>query len=70
MLKGYKTVLFNLIMGGVAWLAILSPQEAPSAADVSGTIDAVDTAVVALWTLGNWVIRAFTTAPIFNVDLE
>lgn len=68
-LKGYKTVGFNIVMAIVAVVVILSPEtEAPSAEDVQGAIDAVEAAVVAVWSVGNVVLRAITNTSIFKKE--
>jgi len=68
-MKGYRTVAFNVIMTIVAVITLWNPEAAvPSAEDVTAGIDAVEGAVVAAWGIGNAILRAITTTPIFNKE--
>ena len=67
--KGFKTVAFNVVMAIVAALTILVPEQAaelPTGEVVTETIDLVEAGVVALWTVGNIILRAITNSPIFK----
>jgi hypothetical protein len=66
-MKGYKTVAFNVIMGIIALLAVLNPEaDLPDGALVSAGLDNVEAAFVAVWTVGNLILRAITSSKIFN----
>ncbi len=68
-MKGYKTVAFNLLMGGVMLMATLGLFDAgavPDAVEINAFIDKMEAFGVAVWTVGNWIIRKYTTTAIFN----
>jgi len=68
-MKGYRTIAFNVIMSIVAVLAIVAPDaEVPTADAVNAGIDAVETAVVAVWSVGNMLLRAITNSPMFKKE--
>ena len=71
MLKGYKTVIFNIIMTVIMVISLWNPSEAqnlPDAGTVSGHIDTLDMLLSAVWGIGNVVLRAVTTTPIFKKE--
>lgn len=69
MLKGYKTIIFNVVMGLVMILRALSPEsELPDAENVEDTIDSLDAALTAVWGVGNIILRAITDSPIFKQE--
>lgn len=69
MLKGYKTIIFNVIMTVVMILSLWNPgSEVPDAATVGNTLDVLDAAIAAIWGLGNGLLRAVTTTPIFKKE--
>jgi len=69
MFKGYKTVAFNVLMSLVTIITMFNPgSELPDAETVQGGINAVEAAVVAVWTVGNLILRAVTDSPIFKKD--
>lgn len=66
-MKGFKTVIFNVIMAVIMVIYAFNPDaERPSAEQVSSTIDMVLTGLAAVWAIGNVILRAISTAPIFN----
>jgi hypothetical protein len=68
-MKGYKTIAFNLLMAVIAVLSALNPEaELPSSEDVQSGVDAVSAAVAAVWGLGNILLRAITDTPIFKKE--
>jgi hypothetical protein len=68
MLKGYRTIVFNLIMMVIAALAmLLTPEQAaqlPDATAVNVALDHLDALLVFALGVGNLVLRRFTTTPI------
>lgn len=71
MLKGYKTVIFNLIMGLIMMIRAMNPDaEVPSDGAVTSAIDAIDVALTMAWSAGNLILRAVTTSPIFKKGAE
>jgi len=66
-MKGWKTVSFNVIMAIIAAVYALNPDaEKPSPEQVQGGVDAVEVGFAAVMTVGNIILRAITTSPIFN----
>jgi len=64
-MKGYKTIVFNVIMAALAALRILAPESVlPSDVDVNAALDAVDAALAAVLVIGNLILRAFTSTKI------
>ena len=69
MLKGYKTIAFNVIMSLVTVIALFNQgAELPDAETVRGGLDAVDTAIAAVWGIGNIILRAVTDTPVFKKE--
>lgn len=69
MLKGYRTVLFNLIMGVAALAVTLGYVEvAPSGDDVNVFLDHLDAVLSAVWLVGNLILRRMTTTPIGKAE--
>lgn len=69
MLKGYKTVIFNVIMGLIMMIRALNPDaEVPGDESVNAAIDALDVTLTALWGIGNLILRAITTSPVFKKE--
>jgi hypothetical protein len=65
MLKGYRTIIFNVIMTGVMILKMWQPEaEVPGAEEIGGALDAIDAALVAAWGVGNMIFRAITNTAI------
>lgn len=67
MLKGFKTIAFNLVMTIVMAVRVLSPEaELPDEAAVQATVNVVDAALTAIWGIVNILLRAVTDSPIFK----
>lgn len=67
MLKGFKTVAFNLAMGGIMLVRALNPDaELPGQEAVQSAVDNLDVALTSLWAVGNLVLRAVTSTHIFD----
>ena len=67
MFSGYKTVIFNVVMGGIMLVRALSPDaELPGEAAVSSAVDAFEVGLTAVWGVGNLILRAITSSPIFG----
>lgn len=68
-MKGYKTIIFNSIMAIIAVVYALNPDaEKPSAEQVQGSVDAVEAGFTAVLTVGNVILRAITTSPVFKKE--
>lgn len=71
MFKGYKTIVFNLVMALIAIVKALNPDaETPDAGAVSTGVDQFLVGLGAVWAFGSIVIRAVTHSPIFNRDRQ
>ena len=69
MLKGYRTIIFNVIMTAFMLINVWSPStELPSGEDVKGALDNLDLALAFFWGLGNIILRAITDTPIFKKE--
>ena len=64
-MKGYRTVVFNLVMGVVMLVNQVYGTEIGEA-QVGATIDALDAGLTGLWAIGNVVLRAVTNTAIFR----
>lgn len=65
-LKGWKTVLFNLIMGTLLLVRVVIPSaELPDDAAIHSVIDGLDQFLLVATPVGNLILRAITTSPIF-----
>jgi len=67
MLKGYRTVLFNIVMAIVAMLQALGAfgdTKIPTSEDIGHAVDALDAVLVFFWGLGNIILRYYTTTQI------
>ncbi len=68
-LKGFRTILFNAVMGLVAVLnafGLFGTDAAPSADQVTAAFDGLDVALAAIWSIGNVILRAITNTPMFK----
>jgi len=64
-MKGYRTIIFNVIMAALAAIRILAPESVlPSDIDVNAALEAVDAALAAVLVIGNLILRAFTDSKI------
>jgi hypothetical protein len=64
-LKGYRTVIFNVIMAGLLVVRGVFPEaELPDEAAVNTLIDGILGSIEAITIIGNLILRAFTTTPI------
>lgn len=70
MLKGYKTIIFNVIMTGIMIANSTGAFEVPADLDVAGAIDTVEAALVIVWGIGNFLLRVVTDTPIFGGQNE
>ena len=70
-MKGYKTIIFNVIMSAVMIISMWNPGEAsalPDASQVSGLMDQAEAWITAVWGVGNVILRAVTSTAIFQKD--
>lgn len=68
-LKGFKTVIFNLIMMVIMAVRLLNPEaELPDDASVDAVAQALDGTIATAWGIGNMLLRAITTSPIFTKE--
>ena len=68
-LKGYRTVIFNVIMGIIMLVRVFNPDaQLPADEAVNQALDATSAALDAVWLVGNLVLRAITDSPIFRKD--
>lgn len=66
-MKGFRTVGFNLLMGALSAAYIYVGGDAQiSEAEVAEQADQIWTGIVAVWTIGNLVIRKYTNTDIFR----
>jgi hypothetical protein len=66
-MKGWRTVAFNVIMTFVSVYAIKSPgANAPDASVINAALDNVEALIPFIWGIGNVILRAVTTTPIFK----
>lgn len=69
MLKGYRTIIFNVIMTAFMLINVWSPNtELPSGPEVQGALDNLELAIAFFWGLGNIILRAVTDTPIFKKE--
>lgn len=68
-MKGFRTTAFNIAMTVIAAVTIINPDaELPTPEAIDTGIDLVEAAVVAVWGVGNLILRAITSSPIFRRD--
>ena len=70
-MKGFKTIIFNVVMTLAMGVSLWNPDAAgslPDAAQVSGLIDQAAAWVTAVWAIGNAWLRAVTSTAIFKKD--
>lgn len=71
MFSGYKTVIFNIVMVVIMVAHVSNPTaQLPDAHEVQGQVDTFLEVLGTVWTLGNIILRALTTSPIFNGKLH
>jgi hypothetical protein len=66
MLEGKKTIIFNVVMGAIMMVRAMNPDaELPGEEAVNTGIDSMNVALTAIWGVGNLILRAITSAPVF-----
>lgn len=68
MLKGFKTVIFNIVMAIIAIVLSFNPDLAIDQDAVASGIDSLFAGIAALWAAGAVIIRWFTTTTIFQKE--
>lgn len=69
MMKGFRTVIFNIVMVIVMVIKAVYPEsELPDEETVASTVDAVEVAIGMVWSTGNLILRAVTDSPIFKKE--
>lgn len=69
MLKGYRTVIFNIIMTAVMTMKMWMPEsDLPDADSINHAIDGLDAAITLIWGVGNILLRAVTNTPVFKKE--
>lgn len=69
MFKGFRTIIFNVIMTVFVLINVWSPStELPSGEEVQGALQHLDLALAFFWGLGNIILRAVTDTKIFKKD--
>lgn len=66
-MKGWRTVLFNGLMGLFALLAttgVIEGSDAPDAGVINGLLDHIEAIIAIVTPIGNVILRKFTTGPI------
>ena len=65
LVKGYKTVVFNVLIGLVmVWKAVSPESELPTPEMLNGLLDALYASLEAILVVGNIVLRAVTNTAI------
>lgn len=67
-IKGYRTIAFNIIMALAAVLTFGGSEVSIDSTFVSENLEAIENGVIAAWALGNLILRAITTTPIFRKE--
>lgn len=68
-LKGYRTIIFNLIMTAIMALSLWMPQQHfPDATVVNIFLDHLQEVAIAVWSAGNFILRFITTTPVFKKE--
>lgn len=66
-LQGWKTVVFNSIMGLIALVHVINPgAELPGQEAVQGVVDNGEALFTVILAVGNVILRAVTSSPIFQ----
>lgn len=66
-MQGYRTVVFNCIMLVFLVVRVLNPEViVPDTDQINEWLNGIDAGILALTTIGNIILRAITSAPIFN----
>lgn len=69
MLKGYRTIIFNVVMTALMVLKMWKPEvEIPGEAEVGAGIDVIEAAIAFIWGIGNLFFRAITNTSVFNKE--
>lgn len=64
-LKGYRTVIFNVIMGLLLiWRSVAPADEIPTDSQVQTLVDTVFSALDAILVVGNILLRKVTDTPL------
>jgi hypothetical protein len=67
MMTGFRTILFNILVGGTLIVRAFAPEaEVPSQEELAVTADTVDKYLAAVYVAGNVILRFVTKTPVFN----
>ena len=64
MLKGYRTIIFNILMPVLMAVSLWTGEDVGGEGELNLMLDAVEEALVAVWAIGNMVLRAITNTRI------
>ena len=68
-MKGWKTVTFNVIMSALMVMSLMNPEaDTYDAEQVRTMIENAEPFIVAAWGIGNILLRAITDTPIFKKE--
>lgn len=74
-IKGWRTIIFNVLMTPLSLMSLWGVDAGVGAGDVEGLLnqfmsllDGAEAFFITLQGLGNMVLRAITSTPIFNKD--
>lgn len=68
-LKGYRTIGFNVIMAILMLARAMNPEvDLPDRQTVEGAVDGLTAGLASFWAVGNVILRAVTTSPIFKKE--
>ena len=65
-LKGYKTILMNIVMGALALLAVIYPDLVLDKVAIADSIEQIFAGIAVLWTAFGVALRAVTDSPMFK----
>ena len=69
MLQGYKTVIFNVVVGGLLIVRTLDPNASvPDEEQVTAVLDLLDKVLIAALPFGNLLLRYITRTSIFKQE--
>lgn len=63
-MKGYKTIVLNLVMLIVTVLVALNPELVLDKVAIADSIETVFVEIATLWSVGAIIIRSFTDGPV------
>lgn len=73
MLKGYRTIIFNVLMTALMILSttgVIGSEDVPGSGEINAFLDSLDVVIAGVWGIGNLIFRKITNTAIGESEPE